>query len=65
MTKFFEKKIANNRLTVKLCGVKLFSHKLKQKFHKNYVVLIKQNGKKVYNPIIKGLSVKFRAAIMS
>ena len=62
MTKFFEKKIANNRLTVRLFGVKLFSHKLKQKFHKNYVVLIKQNGKKVYNPKIKGLSVKFRGS---
>ena len=60
MTSFFEKKIINNRLTVRLFGIKLFSHKLKQKFHKNYVVLIKQNGEKIYNPKIKGFSVNFR-----
>ena len=60
MVKIFEKKIHNNRLTVKFFGIKLFTHKFKQKYRKNYVVLIKQNGQRVYNPKIKGFSVDFR-----
>ena len=60
MVKFFEKEIENNRLTVRIFGIKLFSHKLKTKLKKNYVVLIKQNGERVYNPKIKGLTVQFR-----
>ena len=59
MVKIFEKNIVNNRLTVKFFGIKLFTHKLKPKFNKNVVVLIKENGKRIYNPKIKGLSVKF------
>ena len=39
-------------------GVKIFTHKLKIR-KRNYFVLIKQNGKKIYNPKIKGLKVNF------
>ena len=59
MSKLFEKSIVNNRLIVKVFGIKLFTHKLKPKYKKNIVVLIKENGKRVYNPKIKGLSIKF------
>ena len=58
--KIIDKNIKDGRLTVRFMGIKLFTHKLNRSGKKNIFVLIKQDGTKVYNPKIKGLTVRFR-----
>ena len=48
--KFIDYQLVEGRYIFRLCGIKLFTHKQAMKKKNNYVVLIKQNGKKVYNP---------------
>ena len=48
--KFIEAITVNNRFILKLFGIKVFSHKLKKKPKNNVVVLIKEDGTKVFNP---------------
>ena len=55
----YSKETKGNRLIVKIFGIN-FSHKLNRSKKKNIYVLIKKNGKRIYNPKIKGISVKYR-----
>ena len=56
--KLIELKVIDGRYVLKLFGVKVLTHK-KSMIKKNCFVLIKQNGERVYNPKIKGLTVNF------